>query len=127
MGSTEKCMALSPFLFTGQTCTKAYQLTSEWLQEAGLRLVRTFDLHTVRSGMDGCSCPHHGTEDCDCQLMVLLVYKVGERPVTLILHGEGDSTWFTTADAPASGDNSALSVEIRRILERELASHLKGK
>ena len=42
-------MALSPFLSTGQTCTEAYQLTSERLQKAGLRLVRTFDLHTVRA------------------------------------------------------------------------------
>ena len=120
-------MALSPFLSTGQTCNEAYRLTSERLQEAGLRLVRTFDLHTVRAGIHGCSCPHHGSEDCDCQLVILLVYKVGEQPVTLILHGEDGSTWFSTAEAPASGDNSALSLEIKRILERELACYSNGR
>ncbi|HEX5839854.1 MAG TPA: hypothetical protein VFY26_18605 [Anaerolineales bacterium] len=87
-------MALSPFLSTGQTWHEAYQLTSERLQEAGLRLVRTFDLRTVRSGVHGCSCPHHGTEDCDCQLVVLLVYKAGEQPVTLILHGKAEAPGF---------------------------------
>ncbi|HEX2990195.1 MAG TPA: hypothetical protein VHO49_05915 [Anaerolineales bacterium] len=120
-------MALSPFLSTGQTFNEAYQLTSERLQEAGLRFVRTFDLHTVRAGIHGCSCPNHGTEECDCQLVVLLVYKVGEQPVTLILHGEGGSTWFSTAESPSSGNNSALSAEIKRILERELACYSNGR
>ena len=32
----------------------------------GLQVVRSFDLKVARAAHVGCTCPHHGTDQCDC-------------------------------------------------------------
>lgn len=34
----------------------------------------SFDLPSVLTTPTGCICPHHGTDPCDCQMVVMLVY-----------------------------------------------------
>lgn len=57
---------LLPFLVIENTCTQVLTLVNEKLVEAGFRTVQTFDLQTARPAHPGCSCPHHGTSDCNC-------------------------------------------------------------
>jgi hypothetical protein len=79
------------------SCGEALQWTSQTLTQNGLRVIQTFDLNTARHTLEDCSCPHHGTSECDCQMVVLLVYGETGGPVTLILHGYvqfGDNKTF---------------------------------
>ena len=88
----EALMSFAPFLIVEQNCDTALQWANQRLVGAGLRTVRTFDLQDARIGAHDCSCPHHGTEQCDCQMVVLLVYGNDKEPETLILHGSNGKT-----------------------------------
>ncbi len=95
----------------------ALQMTKRKLSRAGLRALQTFDLHAARMGMHECACPNHGREDCDCQMVVLLVYGNAEQPVTLFLHGNGGQTWLSIADSPPQRIDPNLLAQIRAALE----------
>jgi hypothetical protein len=110
-------MNISSFLTVDLACDEALQLTKQKLAQAGLRALQTFDLHDARSGMQDCACPHHGTQDCDCQMVVLLVYGSSGQPVTLFLHGNDGQTWLSIADNPPQRVDSRLLVEIRNALK----------
>jgi hypothetical protein len=101
----EVLMSFAPFLIVEQNCDTALQWANQQLTGAGLRTVRTFDLQDARTGAHDCSCPHHGTEQCDCQMVVLLVYGNDKEPETLILHGSNGRTWLSFAHTmqPVSG------------------------
>ncbi len=81
------------------------------LGQAGLHAVQTFDLQSARHALSECPCPHHDTAECDCQMVVLLVYGEAEKPVTLILHGNQNITWVSFAEgAGQRGDVQLMSV-----------------
>lgn len=122
-------MNVSPFLSVNHSFDAAMQWVNEQLLQAGLRPVQTFDLHTARKGMHDCPCPNHGTNECDCQMVVMLVYgKAGDdstlpmvvstNPVTLILHGNDGQTWLSIADGPHQGTDMKLFTEIKQALEK---------
>ena len=111
-------MNISPFLSINQLCDEALQWTKERLLQAGLRVVQTFDLHAARAGLHDCPCPNHGTDECDCQMVVVLVYGKAEEPVTLILHGNDGQTWLSIADSPRQRSDAKLSTEIKQALEK---------
>ena len=67
------------------------QLT-EALKRRGLHVVRSFDLRLAMNSSGPCDCPHHGTTDCDCQFVVLLVYGSLIDPITVTIHSNGPST-----------------------------------
>ena len=94
-------------------------MVSQQLKEVGLRTVQTFDLHSAITGTRGCSCPNHGTEECDCQMVVLLVYGTEEEPVTLILHGNGTQTWFSLTDTILQNPNPQLQITIQKALAQQ--------
>ena len=110
-------MNISPFLSTNCPCDEALPRVSKQLKDAGLRTVQTFDLHSAMSGTHGCSCPHHGTQECDCQMVVLLVYGTTEEPVTLILHGNQERTWFSLANMVLQNPNPQLQLKIQQTLD----------
>lgn len=110
-------MNISPFLSVNQPCDEALQWTKEKLSRAGMHAVQTFDLHTARAGLRNCPCPNHGTEDCDCQMVILLVYGSAEAPATLVFHGNDGQTWLSIVDEPRQRADSKLLAEIRQALE----------
>lgn len=125
----EARMNVSPFLSVNRSCDEAMPWVNEQLLQAGLRPVQTFDLHTARMGLHDCPCPNHGTNDCDCQLVVMLVYGktedvstlpavVNTGPVTLILHGNDGQTWLSIAEGPDQRTGMKLSTEIKLVLEK---------
>ena len=63
-----------PFLFLEQPCDDAIDWVIHQVSGVGLQVMRTFDLQAARHDPADCPCPHHGTEQCDCQMVVLLVY-----------------------------------------------------
>ena len=110
-------MNISPFLSVNQPCNEALEWAKNQLLQAGLRPIQTFDLHTARLAMHDCSCPNHGTEECDCQMVVLLVYGKAPNPATLILHGNDGQTWVSIANDPQQRANAKLLHSIQQALE----------
>jgi len=52
----------------------------------GLYMVRSFDLRSAQAAHAACACPHHGTAQCTCQFVVLLIYGDAAQPVVLTVH-----------------------------------------
>jgi hypothetical protein len=90
----------SPFLVLEMTCDDAIEWFIEHVNHTGLQVVRTFDLQTALHENINCPCPHHGTDQCDCQLVVLLVYRAGHEPISIVAHGYDGQTWFSVVDNP---------------------------
>ncbi len=108
-------MNISPFLSVRHPCDETLQWAKKQLSQAHLRAVQTFDLHAARIGLHDCSCPSHGTDACDCQMIVLLVYGTAQEPVTLILHGSDGQTWLSTVDGQGLAD-----VKLRNTIQQTL-------
>lgn len=111
-------MNISPFLSTDCPCDEALPKVNKQLKDAGLHTVQTFDLHSAMAGTHGCSCPNHGTQECDCQMVVLLVYGAEQEPATLILHGNRERTWFSLADTIVQNPNPQLQLTIQNSLDQ---------
>jgi hypothetical protein len=84
----------------------------------GFQVMRTFDLQLARASQSQCSCPHHGTELCDCQMIMLLIYGLQDLPVTLVCHGYDGWTHLSLVDSP----EQRISLENLSIIEDILQS-----
>lgn len=113
---------LSPFLSMGFSCDQALQITRDKLSSAGLRTIQTFNLNTVRLSLHECTCPNHGTESCDCQLIVLMVYGEGIGPATVILHGNSGKTWVSVMEDSQQRIDKSLIARIRQALLSEVSA-----
>src|SRR5574341_176901 len=72
----------------GETAARA---ATEALTRRGFRVIRSFDLRSAMAAHADCECPHHGTAQCTCQFVVLLVYGnastgSGGAPVVVTAH-----------------------------------------
>ncbi len=126
-------MSTPSFLTVDLPCDTALQVTKKKLSQSGLRALQTFDLHTARHAQQDCPCPHHGTADCDCQMVVLMVYGetpdastlrqaqdnalLSTSPATLILHGSDGQTRFSIADDPSQRIDRRLVASIKEALD----------
>ena len=86
------------------------------LESAGLRVQQSFDLRSALTLAPHCHCPHHGTEQCNCQYGVLLAYGQGAGPATLLVHGRDELVWLTVASASSSPSTRDLESAIVRAL-----------
>ena len=111
-----RSISISDSLPIDLPCDEALQLTKRLLVNAGLRPVQTFDLNAARSLQHVCSCPNHGTDDCDCQMVVLLVYGKQGDPATLVIHGQDGRSWVSLAGPVGKRFNQHLEVVVRRAL-----------
>jgi len=112
-------MNFSPFLSVDQSCDETLKWSKERLMHVGLRPVQTFDLNTARASIHDCTCPNHGTDECDCQMVVLLIYGDADKPETLILHGNGETTWLSITNDFASNVTGSLAELIKNALMRQ--------
>lgn len=79
--------------------------------------MQTFDFHSARLTLQNCSCPHHGTNQCDCQMIILLVYGNATEPATLILHGNDGQTWISLGENPNQQTDGKMISAIKEALE----------
>ncbi|HEX6384736.1 MAG TPA: hypothetical protein VF177_08715 [Anaerolineae bacterium] len=85
---------------------RSFDLRQAWRQPineaalGGLRAASSFDLRSAMTAPGDCSCPYHGTDPCDCQMVVMLVYASAGSPATLVAHGHNGQTWITLIDTP---------------------------
>ena len=108
--------ALMPFLVLDQACEQVLVWINGKLTDAGFRVVQTFDLHMARRAHPDCPCPQHGTDDCNCQMIVVLVYGKQGDPTTLVIHGQEGRAWLSLAIPVNGHSNQHLEMMIRRIL-----------
>lgn len=98
-------------------CDLVRQQVTRALGEAGLRVRASFDLQTARrllADPGECPCPHHGTDECACQYVVLLVEQPGEAPVVVVLHGRED---YTALLVQALGPVRARTRHLDRVVD----------
>jgi hypothetical protein len=110
----------SPILTLDQPCDDAVHWVVDKVSQAGLSVISTFDLQVARHAQIVCPCPHHGTDQCDCQMVVLLVYADNREPVTLIAHGYNGQTWFSVVDTPQQRADPHVETTIRQIVAQSL-------
>jgi hypothetical protein len=84
--------------------------------DAGVQVMRSFDLQAARSAHTQCTCPHHGSDQCSCQMIVLLVYDNELSPVTLVVHGKDDVTHLGLISGSPRVDTQWLEAFLGRAL-----------
>jgi hypothetical protein len=105
-------------------CDEALLWADQQFKAAGMLSMQTFDLKVARSAQAYCTCPHHGTDDCTCQVVFLLVYnsqsqtgnELEKPPVTLEVHGHDDQTWFYIVDNAQQRADPRMEACIRKTL-----------
>jgi len=107
---------LMPFLALDQTCEQVLEWVNQQVDSAGFRAVQTFDLQVARLAHPDCPCPHHGTNDCNCQMIVLLIYGNQGDPATLVIHGQDGRAWLSLIGPKGKQSNQHLEAAIRRVL-----------
>ena len=110
---------MSQLLTIEYTCDKAVHWVIESLESAGLHVANSFDLQSARATLSQCTCPHHGTADCDCQMVVLLIYGTDGSPVTLVAHGHDGQTWLSLVEIP----EQRPSPQLKDFIEKTLRPH----
>ena len=113
--------ALLPFLTLSESCKPVDDWVRGSLSRAGMRVVQTFDLQIARHAHPECSCPHHGTEQCSCQLVILLIYGNEDEPATLVIHGQDGKTWLSFSTPLEARGHESLETAVRNLLMHDLA------
>ncbi|MBN2046679.1 MAG: hypothetical protein JW750_02450 [Anaerolineaceae bacterium] len=65
-----------------------FQQLRRELSMAGLKVMPSFDLKLAREAHQDCTCPRHGSAECNCQVIIMQIY--GAKPndnLTIILSG----------------------------------------
>lgn len=102
------------------------------LARRGLSAIRSFDLRSALDQHTDCECPHHGTTECNCQFVVLLIYpqRQGQSswdggaasPVVLTCHCQDSRTEVQLVqDANAAPDPGLTAQVSLALLEAALA------
>lgn len=104
----------------------AVQQLTEALKRHGLSVVRSFDLRVAMDSSGPCECPYHGTTDCDCQFVVLLVYGSSIDPMTVTIHSNGPSTGIEVIEASPSLGGADLRERVEASLSDILGTRVEA-
>ena len=100
--------------FSGLTETAVRAVTTV-LERRGYQVMRSFDLQSALSyHAEHCPCPHHGTENCACQYVVLLAYpppaKGWAPPRVFTAHAYGHVTQVGLHQDSTMGEEERLAL-----------------
>lgn len=118
-----------PTLVINTRCPHYLEPLKKELVEAGFWAFQSFDLQSTRAlHEEGCTCPHHNTNQCTCEMVVLLVYPASGDPVTLMLDGRDNRTYVYLMDnswssAPATTLESITQVLLSTAYQILIASN----
>lgn len=105
-----------PFLILPADSQTAVSQAAQALQANGYSVLPSFDLRVARAAHRYCACPYHGTGQCDCQLVVMLVYDQAEAPVSLVAHTSNGETLFEFVDSPQQPADPGLLHRVQTAL-----------
>lgn len=112
---------LTSILTLRQSAETTVAWTMQRLIAHGFQVERTFDLHAARMAQVNCLCPYHGTNDCTCQMVVLLVHRQKAQPVTIVAHGHDGQTSLSLVDmASQSMDEDIVQVLLPAMEKSEI-------
>lgn len=100
-------------------------LLTQQLISHGMVVRQSFDLQTAISVHTGCACPHHGTECCDCQIVVLLVYGEDQGPVSLVVHSQDGTTYLSFVENQIEKEAGLLVEDIFQVISNQIIMDLK--
>lgn len=103
---------MTQLLVLESPCDAAVTQITQALTGRGLRTIHSFNLHSALTTQTACPCPHHGTNPCDCQMVVMLVYGTADSPATLVAHGHNGRTWLILIDTPEQHPSPDLTQAI---------------
>lgn len=109
---------LTPILTLNKEAETAVTWMLSLLHAHGFHVERTFDLHIARLAQTHCPCPHHGTEDCSCQMVVLLIHGNDQKPVTIIIHGNESQACLSLVES----ENKPAGTKVIELIDHELAN-----
>ena len=106
-----------PLMIIYKNCNQVIAEISRLLTGSGFYIVESFDLQNARANHSGCTCPHHGTDQCTCQFAILLVYGEDEMPVSLMVHGHDEMTELSMIETPGQMIKPAMKAKITATLQ----------
>lgn len=112
-----------PFAILNKACDEAALWVVRRLEQTGFHVVRTFDLQAARSAHLDCPCPYHGTAQCTCQMVVVLVYHGNRPPATMVIHGNDEASWFYLINIPQQHVGRRLEKNIQEVLNPTAYEH----
>lgn len=119
--------AASPLVTIEKSAEEILCWIIQLLEIAGLQVVRTFDLQEARLLHSECTCPHHGTQACDCQMSVLLIYHGKQPPASLLIHSFQETTWLYLVDTPEQSVDQNLGSLIRESLTQAVPGSIQDR
>lgn len=102
---------LTSILTLRQSAETSVNWMMQRLQLSGFQVERTFDLRAARVAQQDCACPYHGTGDCTCQMIILLVHSE-TRLATVVAHGHDGCTILSLVD----GENKTIDRKVVQAL-----------
>ena len=99
-------------------CARFVEPLKQAFTDAGLWVFQSFDLRSTRALHEGCTCAYHGTSQCTCELVVLLVYRALGDPITLVLDGRDEQTYIFINDERGTSVRPATMEMIERIINQ---------
>ncbi len=88
----------TPLFIVTQNCDQVIDQVSQQLASAGFQTLPTFNLRTTLPADRCCDTP---PEECECQMVILLVYGKEGPPFTLSLFGEKGTTTVAMNNDPS--------------------------
>ncbi len=101
-------------------CEKVIDRVAHEMKAAGFRVTRSFDLQSARQALihpEACACPFHGTAQCACQYVILLIQSEKPQPYSLIIHGHEQQTHVTLADSNGDPSFDETPIRIQSMME----------
>ena len=102
---------MNPHVDFEGTVMQATLAAQRALEQAGLQVLRSFDLAVA--GSEKCACQDHGTRRCTCQYTVLLVYPASGPPAAVASHALGGRARLEVVLDPNAAADAGL---VKRIL-----------
>lgn len=102
---------LTPILTLHQSTEATVAWMMQQLSACGFQVERTFDLRAARLAHADCPCPHHGTQDCTCQMVVLIVYNETQL-ATVVAYSQDERTSLSMVN----GENHSIDKRVFQAL-----------
>jgi hypothetical protein len=102
---------LTPILTLRQSTETTVAWMVQQLVTSGFQVERTFDLQAARLAHAECSCTHHGTKGCNCQMVVLIVHNETQI-ATVVAHGQDEHTCLSVVN----GENQSIDERVFQAL-----------
>ncbi len=92
-----------PLMVFQSDCNRVIHQVTQLLASKGFLVLESFNLQNAKAAAYSvCPCPHHGTDQCSCQMAVILVYAEDVDPVTLTIHGNDQQTELDIDNTPGN-------------------------